>query len=131
MKRILLMIMFLVMFFIAGCGEKENEKTPEEPDVPTVENNIITRRVLSSSMEPTLKNGKIYRFIKVDAEELKVNDIVLYTDGKMEAASRIVDISESDNGLLFTLKGDANDIANIEKYTGNQILGRLYSGEEK
>ena len=37
-KKLFFVLFFVVAFsFVIACGEKEDEKTPEEPDVPTVE----------------------------------------------------------------------------------------------
>ena len=83
-------------------------------------------KILSSSMEPTLKYGKIYEFVEVDYTELKIGDIILYKfDNENMAASRIVEIKTDEKGTYFVLKGDANMAPNIEVYRPEDVVGRL------
>jgi len=80
--------------------------------------------VLSGSMEPNIGVGAIAYVAETDASELEVGDVVTYNIGDgTYVTHRIVEI-DSDNQCLVT-KGDANDVADSNPVTFEQIVGRV------
>lgn len=76
--------------------------------------------VISGSMEPTLKVGGILYYEKMELEDFKINDILVYKTKDHIISHRIVDIV--DDG--FITKGDANNSVDNNLVNKNQVLGK-------
>lgn len=76
--------------------------------------------VISGSMEPTLKVGGILYYEKMELENFKTNDILVYKTKDHIISHRIVDIV--DDG--FITKGDANNSVDNNLVNKNQVLGK-------
>lgn len=76
--------------------------------------------VISGSMEPTLKVGGILYYEKMELEDFKINDILVYKTKDHIISHRIVDIV--DDG--FITKGDANNSVDNNLINKNQVLGK-------
>lgn len=76
--------------------------------------------VISGSMEPTLKVGGILYYEKIDLEDFKIDDILVYKTKDHIISHRIVDII--DDG--FITKGDANNSIDNNLINKNQVLGK-------
>lgn len=76
--------------------------------------------VVSGSMEPTLKVGSLVYYENEKIENFKLNDIVVFKQGKHIVSHRIVKIEEDG----FTTKGDANNSNDFRKVTHDKILGK-------
>ena len=76
--------------------------------------------VISGSMEPTLKVGGILYYEKIDLEDFKIDDILVYKTKDHIISHRIVDIV--DDG--FITKGDANNSVDNNLINKNQVLGK-------
>lgn len=76
--------------------------------------------VISGSMEPTLKVGGILYYEKIDLEDFKIDDILVYKTKDHIISHRIVDIV--DDG--FITKGDANNSIDNNLINKNQVLGK-------
>lgn len=76
--------------------------------------------VISGSMEPTLKVGGILYYEKMELENFKTNDILVYKTKDHIISHRIVDIV--DDG--FITKGDANNSVDNNLINKNQVLGK-------
>ncbi len=75
--------------------------------------------VLSGSMEPILKVGGILYYQKINIEDYKKGDILVYATKDHIISHRIVDIA-SDG---FITKGDNNEVLD-SKVNLNQVLGK-------
>lgn len=75
--------------------------------------------VLSGSMEPILKVGGILYYQKINIEDYKKGDILVYATKDHIISHRIVDIT-SDG---FITKGDNNEVLD-SKVNLNQVLGK-------
>lgn len=85
-----------------------------------------TFTVETGSMEPTIKEGSmIYVEPCTDFEEYQVNDIVTFTDTvkKQSFTHRIVAIDKEEG--LFTTKGDANEIEDLEPIASTYAVGKV------
>lgn len=76
--------------------------------------------VISGSMEPTLKVGGILYYEKMELENFKTNDILVYKTKDHIISHRIVNIV--DDG--FITKGDANNSVDNNLINKNQVLGK-------
>ena len=83
--------------------------------------------ITSGSMWPSLKRGDLILIKGVESrEEVKVGDIVVYTNPKGFTIHRIVEI----NGHALVTKGDANNVKDAP-ITFDEIIGKpLYFGEK-
>ena len=82
--------------------------------------------VLSGSMEPKIKTGSIILIRPVDANYIKVEDIISFKSAinNQTTTHRVIDI-ERNPELLFTTKGDANEVEDPIKVKGSQIIGKV------
>ena len=84
--------------------------------------------VLTPSMTPTIPVGSMVFVKLIDAEELKVGDVITYTasaDGRIVVTHRINEILEGNNELKFITKGDANDTTDLNPVGSSQVIGRV------
>ena len=72
----------------------------------------------SGSMSPDIPTGSLAIAHSVDAQDLKVGDVVsVYNDAGTRISHRIVGINPGvDGGVSLTLKGDANRVVDPEPY---------------
>lgn len=82
-------------------------------------------KVVSGSMEPTLKTGKTYQFIETDVNKLEAGDIILFQQDDNKYVSRIVQVVTENDEICFIVKADANAISNIDPVKVSQVLGKL------
>ena len=67
--------------------------------------------VRSGSMSPTIQTGSIVFYTKVNADKVKVGDIIVFEkpgQTNEKVTHRVYKISNSPTGRYFTTKGDAN-----------------------
>lgn len=68
--------------------------------------------VLTASMSPTMPAGSVAFVVRVDAEDLRVGDVITYripVEDRRVVTHRIVEIVESGPEPTVVTKGDAND----------------------
>lgn len=71
----------------------------------------------SGSMEPEVSTGSLGIARTVDADELRVGDVVSVTnDEGSRVTHRIVGIDQASGGTALTLQGDANQVPDEEPY---------------
>lgn len=86
-------------------------------------------RVISSSMQPEIDEGTCILIKSMDADELKVGDVITFvsTDPSIYGyynTHRIYDIYENEEGIrCFVTKGDANDYPDAYDVTEDRLLG--------
>jgi signal peptidase len=83
--------------------------------------------VLSGSMEPKIHTGSIV-FVK-PTTDYKKGDVISFSDSQDSSIStthRINDIINKDGEVLYTTKGDANNIADSNQIKKSQIIGKEY-----
>lgn len=107
---------------------KIHSKIPQTSKLNGVEKfettNWIVACLITPSMSPALEMNKFYYFEKVDVATLVVGDIVMAKSGDNTICHRIVEIVNEDNKLVFILKGDNNNVADIP-YESEDIIGKL------
>ena len=81
--------------------------------------------VISGSMSPGIGIGDVVITEEAIIEELRVNDVVKYHRGGKDIVHRVIDIDHSDDGILLTTKGDANNTVDRPGATSEELLGRV------
>lgn len=82
--------------------------------------------VVSNSMLPIFERGDMAVIEKVkkdDIYKIKPGTVIRFQKDGYYVIHRVVDIEETDEGLLFTTKGDNNNVIDKDKVTVDQILG--------
>jgi len=87
------------------------------------------KTVLSGSMEPGIQTGSIIAVKPVsDGNNLKKNDVITFKeDAETLITHRIIEVTETKNGSLYTTKGDNNDGPDREQVLADNVIG-VYSG---
>ena len=102
---------------------------PEKPpSVMGVTPMVVLSGSMSGEAEGHIEVGDLVFVGKAEAEELEVGDIIAYLSGGSAVTHRIVAIDTAEDGsLLFTTKGDANEVEDTEPVTEEQLIG-IYRG---
>ncbi|RLI27493.1 signal peptidase I, partial [Candidatus Bathyarchaeota archaeon] len=80
--------------------------------------------VLGGSMKPTLCPGDLAFSVKVNPSDVKVGDIVVVKTDSGVYMHRVLEKRLSGDGVLFRLKGDANEDPDSSYVAGSQIAGK-------
>lgn len=86
-------------------------------------------RVITGSMEPELEENSIIIIKHTDVSELKKGDIITFKSEDPQVKGlyvthRIYDIQESQNGIYFVTKGDANETEDMYVVHEKNIAGK-------
>ena len=112
MCAILLPILIINIIMIINSYSNKNE-------VPSV-GKYIPFIIQSGSMSGTIEGGDIIVTTKIDAKDVKVDDIITFYDPKGNGVStvthRVLSIEEKNGTLTFTTVGDVVLNENLEKY---------------
>jgi len=107
--------------------------------IPTIYENCNNKgitKILSASMEPTLEVGKGIVYDKVNINDVKKDDIVVfnYTDengaflaseeGLVKVIHRVIDVKKDENGNVnLVTKGDNNTVEDALNVTSHNFVG--------
>jgi len=80
--------------------------------------------VLGGSMKPTLRPGDLAFTVKVDPSDIEVGDIVVVKTDSGVYMHRVLEKVESDEGILFRLKGDANEDPDPSYVNCSEVIGK-------
>lgn len=83
-----------------------------------------TFSIISGSMEPKININDIVIVKNVDKNQIKINDIITFKTENDTVTHRVINIKLIDNELIYTTKGDSNEVTDIEKIEYNQIEGK-------
>lgn len=89
-----------------------------------------TMRVLSGSMEPTIKTNSLIVVKKTNSENLKEGDIISFisSDPSLQGninTHRVVEAVKGDNGIEFITKGDNNDRNDVYTVKEENVVGEV------
>ncbi len=98
------------------------------PDRPPSVFGTTPMVVLSGSMSGTAEDhievGDLIFVGKTKPEKLAAGDIIAYMDGKSVVTHRILEVTTAEDGSLqWTTKGDANNAADQNPVTTDQLIG--------
>ena len=85
---------------------------------------IKTFSIISGSMEPTIKKNDIVIVKKVQQSEIKTNDIITFNLENEIVTHRVIKIEKIDGQIIYTTKGDSNEVSDLRKIQYNQIEGK-------
>ena len=112
---------FFIVYVVCGkIAEKKGENPP-----------FGLYTIISPSMTPNIKVYDVVFVKKTNTQNLKVNDVITFYStntyfGGTPITHRIVDILEvPDIGVMYRVKGDANEKADDEKVYPNNVLGKV------
>jgi len=77
-------------------------------------------------MEPAIKTGSVV--IVKEQEEYKEEDIITFTTDNNNDATvthRITEIEETEEGKIFSTKGDANNVEDGSDISEEQVIGKV------
>ena len=119
---ILIPILFINCFLIVKGIANKNE-------VPSIGGNTPLI-VLTGSMDPTIKAGDLIVTKKVDAKDVKVDDVISFFDPEGNGSSIVthrvigIEIDETSGEIFFRTQGDNNDIADMTPVSEKNLVGR-------
>lgn len=113
----LLLFISLVLFYFTLANRGKNQP-------PTI-GGYSMYIVLSGSMSPTFNAGSLIIDKKAAVEDIKVNDVITFKDKDSKDATthRVVGIREESSKVLYTTKGDANEVKDPREVPYEQVLG--------
>ena len=121
----IVILMIIAAFFITyTISGKIAEKRGENPPF-----GLYT--IISSSMEPNIKVYDVVFVKRVNTDTLKENDVITFYSsnsyfGDTPITHRIVEVLNiPDIGIMYRVKGDANEIADNEKVYPNNVIGKV------
>ena len=77
--------------------------------------------VETDSMKPLFDGGDLIVTKNVDPKTLEVGDVIAYSEEKVVVTHRIEEIQEEEDKLQFITKGDANNAADIEPISEDNV----------
>lgn len=80
--------------------------------------------IVSGSMEPTIMTGDAILVKEVPQSEIKINDIISFSQGETIVTHRVIGIFEENGIKKYKTKGDNNNTEDREKITYKQIEGK-------
>lgn len=124
-------LLCILFGFLLICNLTIIIKGTLHPEKPPSVLGVTPMVVLSGSMsgdaEGHIEVGDLIFVGKAEAAELEVGDVIAYMSGGSAVTHRIVAIETAEDGsLLFTTKGDANEVEDTQVVTEEQLVGRYW-----
>ncbi|MFW5919767.1 MAG: signal peptidase I, partial [Halanaeroarchaeum sp.] len=87
--------------------------------------------VLSGSMEPTASPGDAIVVEEVNPAKIEAGDVIAFQKSRdgVPTTHRVVSVTQSDSGLAFVTKGDANEDTDPEAVPAARVVGRVMTVE--
>lgn len=118
----------LVLGILLVCNLILIVKSTLQPEKPPSVLGVTPLAVLSGSMSGTIEAGDLIFVSQTTPETLETGDIIAYMSDGSVVTHRITAIGTGENGTMqFTTKGDANNTADEEPVTADQLVG-VYRG---
>lgn len=118
----------LVLGILLVCNPILIVKSTLQPEKPPSVLGVTPLAVLSGSMSGTIEAGDLIFVSQTTPETLETGDIIAYMSDGSVVTHRITAIGTGENGTMqFTTKGDANNTADEEPVTADQLVG-VYRG---
>jgi len=101
--------------------------------IPFIVDGYYSSVILSGSMEPTIPVGSIVVTQKIDVDNVKAGDIIVFQRSKSKTLHRVIDKIVENDSYYFKTKGDANEdpdpwIVQPEQVQGSLLLTIPYYG---
>ena len=101
--------------------------------IPFIVNDYYSSVIMSSSMEPTIPIGSIVVVKRVNPDDVKVSNIIVFQRSDAKTLHRVIDKIVENDSYYFKTKGDANEdpdpwIVQPEQVRGALLLTIPYYG---
>jgi signal peptidase len=101
--------------------------------VPFIFSDYYSSVVMSGSMEPAVPVGSIVVTQKIDVDNVKAGDIIVFQRSNSKTLHRVIDKIVENDSYYFKTKGDANEnpdpwIVQPEQVQGSLLLTMPYYG---
>lgn len=101
--------------------------------IPFIVDGYSSSIIMSGSMEPAVQVGSIVITQKIDVDNVKAGDIIVFHRSDSKTLHRVVDKIVEDDSYYFKTKGDANEdpdpwIVQPEQVQGALLLNIPYYG---
>lgn len=113
---ILLVIIFAMIFLLLN-----SKITGTEPSINGYKMYVVD----SGSMTPTLKIGSLIFVKESEPLVIKIGDVITYRGADASIVTHRVTNIESNNGLRFVTKGDANETEDPMPVESNRLVGKV------
>jgi signal peptidase len=83
--------------------------------------------VLSGSMEPEISPGDVVIVGDATPDQIERGDVVTFqqADAEVPTTHRVVDVTQREDGVAYTTKGDANEDADPQPVRHSQVIGEV------
>ena len=123
-KYILIKILYIIMIPVIVYDIILIAQTIINPDATPSIFGIKTFNIISSSMKPTIEINDIVIVKEVDEKEINKNDIITFNINGDTITHRVIDIENANGKILYTTKGDSNEVEDSDKIAYNNIEGK-------
>lgn len=124
-KHILIKLIYVLVLPIILYDLAIIIQTIQNPEKTPSVFNIKTFCIISGSMEPTIHVNDVVLIKEVPQNQINNGDIISFKSGGDIITHRIINIENTESGmLLYTTKGDANNIEDEEKIIFEDIEGK-------
>lgn len=123
-KNLLIYILYIIIIPVIIYDLFLIVQTIVKPGVTPDFFGFRTFSIITGSMEPVINIDDIVIVKKVDRIDIQNGDIITFTIENETITHRVLNISFVDGELIYTTKGDKNEVTDIEKIKYNQIEGK-------
>ncbi len=123
-KNLLITLLYIIIIPIIIYDIFLIVQTIINPDKTPDVFGIKTFSIVSGSMEPTINIDDIVIVKKADINDINLNDIITFKIDNETITHRVQNIGYVDNILIYTTKGDSNEVTDIETVKYEQIEGK-------
>lgn len=81
--------------------------------------------ITSDSMKPEINNGDVIIVRKIGQEEIKENDVIVYSEEAQNITHRVIEITEKDGHKEYKTKGDNNQVEDSKFVLYENIKGKV------
>ena len=132
----ILSLILVQQFYLAEAHELKNEKESSFGWILTSITSVLIiwfavglfpiypSVIVTGSMEPIIKPGDIVLVKKIDGQNVKINDIIVYRAEKINITHRVIKI-ENEGEKKYQTQGDANGIPDADLVSTEQVRGKV------